>query len=57
MSDPKQLTPAELEGDLIRELQRLIKSRGLHAELVDKRTDVAKDICTHCTICPCMVIG
>ena len=51
-------TPQQ-EGDLIREIRRLIDKKQLRAELVDKRAaDVLKaDPCTHCTMCPCMFIG
>jgi len=56
MADQK-IPQEQLEGDMIRELQRLIKQRNLHAELIDKRTNIAADPCTHCTSCPCMFIG
>ena len=48
----------EQEADLIREVNKLIKMKGLRAELVDKRpVGELKDPCTHCTSCPCMFIG
>ena len=51
-------TPAQ-EGDIIREVQRMIAKKQLHAELIDKRPAgvVANDTCTHCNSCPCMFIG
>lgn len=54
----KKLTSGQ-EKDLIGEIQRLIEKKKLGVKLVDERAAALSvgDPCTHCTMCPCMVIG
>lgn len=50
----KKLTPDE-EADLINELQRLIKEKGIKAELIDKRTGPNPKACPGCIACTCVI--
>jgi hypothetical protein len=53
--NPGKASQAEAEK-LIEEIKRLIKTKGLNVELVEKeRPDVTGQECDRCTVCPCII--
>jgi hypothetical protein len=53
---PGKASPQEAEK-LIEEMKRLIQTKGLNVQLVEKeKPDVTgQSGCTRCTVCPCIV--